>query len=82
MVDTGAMKANHANNNASLLDLPHPSLWRRYEFKVCHGSQSLARVLNEINENGWVLVTVTQGRRSFYTVFFKRFMTCQKSDDV
>lgn len=66
----------------SILNMPHPSLWRRYEFAICRGSQALASLLNKINNKGWVLVAVTQYRCCTYTVFFKRFISCQKNDDV
>lgn len=60
--------------------IDNPSLWRRYGYRTCRDSQALASVLRQINENGWVLVTVTQYRRT-YTVFFKRFPGCPKKDD-
>lgn len=59
----------------------NPSLWRIYEHRICRGSQALANMLQQITEHGWVLVTVTQ-HRDTYTVIFKRFPKCQKSDDV
>lgn len=82
MSDTPEKATDLSCSDASILNMPHPSLWRRYDFKICRGSQALASVLAEINKNGWVLVTVTQHRRRTYTVFFKRFISCQKNDDV
>jgi hypothetical protein len=63
-------------------DFCDPSQWRRYEFEICRNSQALANVLDKINKNGWALVTVTQDQCERYTVFYKRFLSCQKKDDV
>lgn len=46
--------------------------WRRFDFRICDGVGALKKTLTEINEKGWVIVSVTQFGH-VYTVVFKRF---------
>ena len=43
-----------------------------YDYTVCEGQAELEAALLKINEEGFVLVSVTQ-REDTYTVFFRRF---------
>lgn len=43
-----------------------------YDYTVCEGRAELEAALLKINEEGFVLVSVTQ-REDTYTVFFRRF---------
>lgn len=51
--------------------LPNP-YWRRYDCAFCDGSSELLEALQMINEEGYVIVSITQDS-SKYTVVFKRF---------
>ena len=51
--------------------LPNP-YWRRYDVAFCNGPVELQKILQQINKEGHVIVSITQDL-SKYTVVFKRF---------
>ena len=44
-----------------------------YDFALCDGTAELQRVIEDINENGYQLVSVSQYEHT-YTVFFRRYV--------
>lgn len=42
------------------------------DFERCADAEELAMTLRYMNENGYILVTVTQDASGVYTVFFRR----------
>ena len=44
-----------------------------YDFALCDGIAELQRVIGEINEHGYRLVSVSQYEHT-YTVFFRRYV--------
>ena len=51
--------------------LPNP-YWRRYDLAFCNGPVELQKLLQQINTEGHVIVSITQSFAE-YTVVFKRF---------
>ena len=44
----------------------------QYDYELCISWRQVAAVIEEINQNGWVLVSVTSDHAGNWTVFFGR----------
>lgn len=43
-----------------------------HDFELCRNPQDLMRVLKNINNRGYIVVSVTQDSADVYTIFFRR----------
>lgn len=44
----------------------------QYDYEICTSWRQVAAVIEEINNNGWILVAVTSDHAGNWTVFFGR----------